>query len=128
MRSRARCLPPATWKRCSRSPARRRWTCGPVAVSSPIFVPGTRCFTAKRLCCTGFRNKNPKRRGVRMAAPDVTMLQAQESEETTNTNAREDADSTSDISAGQALDSALADLIDYLAVCCDDSTQGWLHV
>lgn len=63
-----------------------------------------------------------------MAAPDVTMLRAEQSGETTNTNGREDADSTSDISGGQAGDGALFDLIDYLDACYADSTGGYLHV
>src|ERR1700758_4518526 len=126
MTSRPRCLPPAIWKRCSRSPARPRWTCGPGAGSSRIFMRGTRSSTAGKPCCAGFRNKNLKRRGHRMAVSDVTTFRAEQSGEATNTNGCENADSTSAINGGQVGDNALADLIDYLDACCADSTGAYL--
>jgi hypothetical protein len=62
-----------------------------------------------------------------MAAPDVTTPRAEQPGDAT-TSPRQEADTTNDLSGGQADDAALADLIDYLEACCDDSTQGWLHV
>ncbi|HEX3731959.1 MAG TPA: hypothetical protein VHU91_03425 [Mycobacteriales bacterium] len=65
-----------------------------------------------------------------MPAPDVTTPRAEQPGDTTTTTTspRKEADTTNDLRGGQADDAALADLIDYLEACCDDSTQGWLHV
>jgi hypothetical protein len=63
-----------------------------------------------------------------MAAPEATMLRAEESEETTNTYERKDADNTSDISGQQGEGRALDGLIDSLAACSADITGGYLHV